>query len=49
MGRVADGVLSKLIEIDFEFGSSLDRKLGRLLRTRFFNGASGMLVGAVER
>lgn len=48
MGRVTDGVMCQLIEIDLQFGSTLDCKLGTLLRRSFFNGTSRVLVGAVK-
>jgi len=47
-GLKTNGVLNELIQLDFEFRRTLERILGRLVRTGFFNGPRGVLDGTAQ-
>ena len=47
-GLKANGVLTELIQVDLDFRRTLEHKLGRLVRTGFFNGPRGVFVGTAQ-
>jgi len=47
-GLKTNGVLNELIQLYFEFRRTLERILGRLVHTGFFNGPRGVLDGTAQ-